>query len=201
MSRRMHRRLGAVRGSAAVLGAVWLAACAAQADRFYTLSVLPAGPAAAAAQIRTQVVLSVSVPSIDERRELVVHAGGDRILVLEHERWAAPLADLATQTLARDIERRRADVLVAGRGFDRSDPKALRMTVELARLSLEPGGRVTLEAHWRIVDPAADTDLVGADSFEVPAAAAGDEYAAAARALSECLAALADRLVGTFPAR
>lgn len=203
MRRAAHRRLTAARRALAALGAGCLAACAGQTDHFYALSTLPAGPGTPASDVGTEVVLSVSVPGIDDRREFVVHEGGDRILVLEHERWAAPLSDLATQTLARDIERRRPEVLVAGRGFDRDASKTIRVVVDLVRLSIESGARVTLEAHWRIVDPGAATDLVGADVVEssITAGSGADGYSAIARALSECLASLADRLVARFPAR
>jgi uncharacterized lipoprotein YmbA len=129
---------------------------------------------------------------------MIVEASGDRLLVLEHERWAAPLSDLVAQTLARDLEQRRADILVADRGFDQDGVKPVRMKIDVVRLSAHRGGRATLEAHWRIVDAASEADLVGGETFTAPID--GDDYASIARAFSMCLASLADRLVEKLPA-
>jgi uncharacterized lipoprotein YmbA len=175
-----------------------LTSCAGQADHFYVLRALPDGSRAAAPTFGTHVILGISLPAVVDRREMVINASGDRLLVLEHERWAAPMSELVAATLARDIEQRRADVLVADRGFDRSGAPAVNVRVDVVRMSAVRGGGAALEAHWRILDPAAKTDQIGGGSFTAPLEA-GD-YAAVARAFSECLSALADRLVQSIPA-
>jgi uncharacterized protein len=187
----------AVRTVALVLCAVTLAACAGQPDHFYALSTLPKTPRAPAAGFGTHVILSVSIPSLVDRRQMIVDGSGDQILVLEHDRWAAPLSDLVTQTLARDLEQRRADILVADRDFDQTDVKPVRVKIDVVRMSAHRGARATLEARWRIVDPASQTDLVGGETFTAPIEA--EDYGAIARAFSECLASLADRLVEKLP--
>jgi uncharacterized lipoprotein YmbA len=179
--------------------AILLASCAAHPDRFYGLSTIPDTVRPPAAGFATRVLLSISIPSLVDRREMIVDAPGDRILVLEHERWAAPLSDLVSQTLARDVEQRRADVLVADRAFDQAGVKPVRIKVDIVRMSAPRGGPATLEAHWRIEDPAAQIDLLGGGSFSSPIE--GEEYAAIARAFSLCLASLADRLVEKLPSR
>jgi len=179
--------------------AILLASCAAHPDRFYGLSTIPQTARPGAAGFATRVLLSVSIPSLVDRRELIVDVPGDRILVLEHERWAAPLSDLVSQTLARDIEQRRADVLVADRAFDQAGVKPVRIKVDIVRMSARRGGPATLESHWRIEDPAAQIDLLGGGSFSSPIE--GEDYAAIARAFSLCLASLADRLVEKLPSR
>ncbi len=178
---------------------VALGACAPQPDHFYRLSTMPETPRPPAAGFGTRVILDVSLPSLVDRRQLTVEAPGERILVLEHERWAAPLTDLVTQTLARDIEQRRADVLVADRSFDRAGAKPVRIKVEVVRMSALKSSRTTLEAHWSIADPASQSELVGGETFTAPVQ--GDDYAAVARGFSACLAALADRLVDKLPLR
>jgi uncharacterized lipoprotein YmbA len=191
------RRIG--RTAALAVCAVTLAACAGQPDHFYTLSTTPQSPRAPAAGFATHVILSVSIPSLVDRRQMIVETSGDQILVLEHERWAAPLSDLVTQTLARDLERRRSDVLVADRSFDQAGAQSVRIKIELVRMSARRGGQATLEAHWRIVDPGAQADLLGGETFTAPIE--GEDYGAIARAFSACLAALADRLVEKLPAQ
>jgi hypothetical protein len=199
-----HKLAQAVRTAArdirmATLGvcAVTVTACAGQPDHFYALSTMPETPPPPASVFATHVILSVSIPSLVDRREMIVAASGDRILVLEHERWAAPLADLVTQTLARDLEERRTDVLVADRSYDQAGVKPIHIQVDVVRMSAHQGGRATLESHWRIVDPASQIDAIGGETFSAPIE--GDDYSAIARAFSTCLASLADRLAGKLP--
>jgi uncharacterized lipoprotein YmbA len=174
-----------------------LAACAGQPDHFYALSPVPETVRPPGAGFKTHVLLGISIPSLVDRRQMVLDASADQILMLEHERWAAPLSDLVTQTLARDIEERRPDVLVADRSFDQAGVDPVRIKVDIVRMSAHRGGRAALESHWRIVDPAAKTDLIGGETVTAPIE--GDDYAAIARAYSACVAALADRLVEKLP--
>ena len=178
---------------------VIFASCAGQPDHFYALNTVSETARSPAAEVGTHVVLSVSIPSLVDRRQMTVDASGDRILILEHERWAAPLSDLVSQTLARDIEQRRAGVLVADRSFDQADLKPVHVNVAIVRMSARQGGQATLEARWRIADAASQTDLIGSGIFSAPIEV--DDYAAIARAFSTCLASLADRLVEKLPSR
>ncbi len=189
----------ACRVASLVLSTIALTACAAQPDHFYALSTMPATPRPSAADFSTHVILSVSLPAVVDRRQMIIDTPGNRLLILEHERWAAPLPDLVTQTLARDIEQRRADVLVADRDFDQANSMPVRMKIDIVRMSALKGSRATLEVHWRIVDPASQSDLIGGETFTAPFE--GDDYAGVARAFSTCLAALADRLADKLPAR
>ena len=182
----------------ALAGTAMLAACASQPDRFYTLSALPDTSPAPRSAPATQVILSISIPAVVDRSAMVLTTSGDQVSILEHERWAAPLSDLLAQTLAGDIERRRADVLVAERGFG-SGPAPVKIRIDVAQLSARAPGSATLEAHWRIVDAQSKSDEVGGEVFTAPVA--GGDYAAVARAFSVAVSSLADRLVEKLPAR
>jgi uncharacterized protein len=197
-SQRAAARLGpAILPAAALfLGGTLLAACASQADRFYTLSPMPDSAPAPRVAFTTQVVLSISVPAVVDRRAMVLDTPGNQVTILEHERWAAPLADLIAQTLGADIERRRPDVMVAGRGFG-SSPVTIR--IDILELSARAAGSTTLEAHWRIADAESKTDAVGSEIFTAPLA--GGDYAAVAHGISVTLSSLADRLAEKLPAR
>jgi uncharacterized protein len=188
------------RGSRALLAlvpcALMLAACASQPDRFYTLSVLPQGSSGPRPAITTVVFLGVSLPTVADRREMVLGEPGDEVTILEHERWAAPVPDLITQTLGLDIERRRPDVLVAAHA-DRSSG-LVKIRVDIVQLSARMTGNVTLEAHWRILDDRSSGDVIGAETFTAPVE--GASYSGVARALSAALSSLADRLVASLPA-
>ena len=85
-------------------------------------------------------MLTVSLPPVIDRRQMVVVTTTDQLLVLEHQRWAAPLSELVAQTLARDIEERRADVLVADRSFDQASLIPVKIRVDVVRMSVREGG-------------------------------------------------------------
>ena len=184
---------------AACLGAAAiLAGCAGQQDHFYALTTLPENAPAATAAFTTHVMLTISLPPVVDRRQMVIATSADQLLVLEHERWAAPLSDLVMQTLGRDLEQRRADVLVADRGFDQPSLIPVKLRVDIVHMSVRAGGQATLEAHWRVVDARRNTDEVGGETFSSPVA--GGDYAAVARAFSNDLSSLADRLAAKIPA-
>jgi uncharacterized protein len=182
---------------AACLAAPIVAGCAGQRDHFYALTTLPENTRAPQAAFTTHVMLTVSLPAVIDRRQMVVVTTADQLLVLEHQRWAAPLSELVAQTLARDIEQRRADVLVADRSFDQAALIPVKIRIDVVRMSVREGGQATLEAHWRVVDARRNTDEVGGETFESPVAGGG--YAAIARAFSNDLSSLADRLSAKLP--
>jgi len=180
--------------SVLLLCCVWLLqACAnSRPDHFYILTAQPAEMSEKRTAPSTPVWLTVTLPSPVDRHEMVLNTGTDAVAVFEHERWAAPLSDLFAQTLARDLERRRADLLVAGRGDGRLGEAAFKVTIDVVQVSIVKGGRTSIETHWRILDVRTGKDTTGGEVFGV--VSKEDSYAAAAQALSDCLGLLADRL-------
>jgi uncharacterized protein len=174
------------------------AGCATrQPDHFYVLAPLPAEAHESTAPIRRQVVLQLTLPSLVDRNEMVV-ATPNGVAVMEHERWAAPLADLMTTTLRQDLERRRDEVMVLPNGRDAGAGVALvRIELDIVQLWAQRGVEVSIEAQWRVTDSGNHTSL-GRDVFVAPLHS--DSYAAVAAALSSCVAMLADRLVKEIPA-
>jgi hypothetical protein len=185
---------------AACAAVVLLAGCAAAPDHFYTLNTLPdaAGGAAAAPQAR-HAHLSVTIPSIVDRSEMVLTTSRNGISIPDHERWGAPLSDQVANTLARDIERRRTDLLIGDRRFDQSSTAPVSIKVDIVQMTAARGGDARIEAHWRIVDANAGVDLLGGDSFA--SRVDGQGYAAVAQAYSEVLRALAAALAADVPRR
>jgi uncharacterized lipoprotein YmbA len=172
-----------------------LCACVtSRPDHFYILSAQPPGASDTRTTPATQAWLRVTLPSLVDRPELILNTSTNGVVVLEHERWAAPLADLVTQILARDLERRRSDLLVAGQSAGQSGDAAVKVTVDLVQMTVRRGERASIEAHWRILDPRTGGERVGSEVFSAPLAQ--DGYAAVPQALSDCLGLLADRLVG-----
>jgi uncharacterized protein len=178
-----------------ILTVVW--GCASrQRDHFYALDTHGSRAPLSRVGFERQVTLRISVPSIVDRPEMVLTTGGG-IAVLEHERWAAPLAELMTNTLGRDIEQRRADVVVVMRGTDVTATPLVTIAVEVVQLTLRVGEPAAIETRWRITDTRSGKSTMGRDSFisEVRAS----NYEGIALALSGCLDLLAARLVMELP--
>ena len=173
------------------------AACASQRDNFYTLSILPNDATTVTAPPVVHVLLNVAIPSLVDRAEMVVSTSDSNVMVLDHERWVSSLSDQVFQTLARDVEKRRADVLVADRGFGQKTMASVVIRVDIVRMLARTGGVARLEAHWRIQDESAATDAVGGGVFDAPLD--GTAYASIAKAYSHALSALADKLAAGIP--
>jgi uncharacterized lipoprotein YmbA len=179
----------------AVCSLMLLSACvSSRPDHFYILSALPQGAAEVRPASDLQAIVKVTLPSWADGSEMLLNTPAGEVIVLEHERWAAPLADLMRQTLGVDIERRRADLTVADRYANLSKAPAIVITVDVVQMTVHRGERARIEVRWRIHDPRS-TGLGKVGGGEFAAALAGEGYASIAQALSECLGALADRLV------
>jgi uncharacterized protein len=184
--------------SAAAACLCLLCACAtSRPDHFYILSAEPPTGSPASTSRAIQARLKVSLPSLVDRAEMVLNTSPDAVTVLEHERWGAPLADLVSQTLAQDIERRRGDVLVGGAGLGGTQGAAIKMTVDIVQVWMRRGEPARIEVHWRIQGPQPGKELSGAEAFSAPLG--HDGYAAVAHAWSACVARLADRLAEQIP--
>jgi uncharacterized lipoprotein YmbA len=172
--------------------------CAArQHDHFYVLDARPAGARESRTQFDRQVTLRVTVPSIVDRGEMVLQTQSG-VTVLDHERWAAPLADLVTATLSQDIERRRGDLVVLPRSADQAGIPITRIALEIDQVTARLGDQVSIETHWRITDARTGKVSIGRDVLS--SSQRPQNYADIASALSDCIALLAERLVREIPA-
>jgi uncharacterized lipoprotein YmbA len=175
-----------------------LAGCVTrQRDHFYDLNPLPAATGTSRSQFDRQVTLRVTIPSIIDRAEIVIQAEGG-ISVMDHERWAAPLADMITSALSQDIERRRSDVVVLPKSADKAGIPLFRIAVEVDRVTARMGDHLSIETHWRVTDVRTGKETLGRNTFVSPQQP--QSYADIAAALSACVALLADRLVTEVPA-
>jgi uncharacterized lipoprotein YmbA len=170
-----------------------IAGCAGKPDQFYTLNVLPESPRGALAMPVVHVLLQVSVPMLVDRAEMVVTTSTNGVEILDHERWVPLLSDQVSQTLARDLEQRRADLVVGDRGFDQGGSPPVMVKVDIVRMSAQRNGQALIEAHWRIVNARAGLDAIGSDVVTARVHGAGS--AAIAQGYSQALSTLADRLV------
>ncbi len=110
-----------------------------QPDHFYVIDAVPAAAAAPRSEFDRQVTLRVMIPSLVDRAEMVI-AAAHGVSVLEHERWAAPLSDMISGALSRDIERRRSDVVVAATKCRQSRVPLTRIAVRYRPDQRAPDG-------------------------------------------------------------
>lgn len=185
-------------GALALTGVLALAGgCASrQRDHFYVLDAQPAGGQDSRTQFDRQINLRVTVPSLVDRGEMVLTANGD-VTVLDHERWAAPLADLVSATLGQDIERRRGAVVVLPGNAGQAGIPVVSIVVEIDQVTARMGDPVAIETHWRITDARTGKVSIGREGFASPQRP--QSYSEVAGALSACVALLADRLVKEIP--
>jgi uncharacterized protein len=174
-----------------------LAGCVTrQRDNFYVLDPLPAAVPASRSQFDRQVTLRVTIPSLVDRGEMVIAAKGG-VSVMDHERWAAPLADMVNDTLGQDIERRRSDVVVLPKSADKAGIPLIRIVVEIDQVNARLADHLSIETHWRVIDARSGKETLGRDTFvsqQQP-----QSYTEFAAAFSDCVALLADRLAAEIP--
>ncbi len=164
-----------------------------QRDHFYVLDAQPAVARESRSQFDRQVTLRVTVPSLVDRGEMVLTSPGG-VAVKEHERWAAPLADLITAALARDIENRRENVVVLSKTADHAGIPLVRIAVDIDQIDARLGERLTVTVHWRVTDARTNREILGRDAIASPQPT--QSYADVAAALGACIALLAERLSG-----
>lgn len=130
----------------AILG---LAGCASAPLHFYTL-VPPAArttdtgePAGLPFEL-----LPVSVPAQVDQPQLLVRQGGQSVVLLDSERWVAPLADEVRGAISADLatELNSHDVS----GLPGNGKPRLRIRVDLHRFDSVPGRYALIEAAWSV---------------------------------------------------
>lgn len=158
-----HLRVGAICLGAAVA----LAACASAPVHYYTLVAaddqgrVPAGADPAAIRFE---LLSLGVPADVDQPQLVVREGGERVDLLDGERWIAPLGDEVHAALAADLARALPgqDVSALGAG----GKPVLRIKLDLRRFESVPGAYALIEAAWSLRRLG---DAAGSDAAAAPA--------------------------------
>lgn len=180
----------------ACLGAMVLAACASAPLHYYTLVApdtagVAARPAASDAALPFA-VMPVSVPAQVDQPQLVVRDGAQRVLLLNGERWIAPLADELRSALAADLARALGSQDTTGMPDSRAP--GLRIKLEVQQFDSWPGSYALLAGTWsvRVVHAkgagAAPQALTCTSSLRVPV---GAGYAALVQGHQRAVALLA----------
>ena len=145
------------------------------------------------AQSRRIELVSVRIPELWERPQIVLTKSASEVGISEFHRWAAPLKAEVPRVVARDL-RRLLDTPDIWLRDDLAGVKAdLRVQVTIERIEAIAGERVQVDAVWAIRSVATETVKVGRTTITEPMA--GSNYDAVInplrRALSRMTGALA----------
>jgi uncharacterized lipoprotein YmbA len=166
-------------------------------ERFYQLSASAAPLRPGKTHPIEMVALSVTLPELLTRAQMVLLASPNRLDILEKERWAEPLEDQVRRVLAEDLEQRIPGLMVTPRVSGR--PDATQVRVDVVSLLADRWGKARLEARWTIADVDAATPLVGSCVITVPLGQA--DYEGIAQAYSSAVGELSERIADGLAAR
>src|SRR5512146_2577533 len=145
------RRFRRLPPAAALVAAAALAGCASAPTQFYTLRQSTSASADAAAAPSTFLieVMRVAVTAQVDQAEMLVRQSEQRVVILDNERWAAPLAaelrgafaaDLAAALGTRDVY-----------GLPRPPAAAVyRIQIDIRMFDSWPGRHALIDADWSI---------------------------------------------------
>jgi uncharacterized lipoprotein YmbA len=122
--------------------------CASPREHLYILDN-QAADAIGTPEIRTTVLLGpVSVPQEVDRPQIVVRDGSSQLLLVEQQRWAAPLKDSLPRLLAAELDRnQRNNQFVPVASGAVATPKA-RLAIDVTRFDVSRVVGATVSAHW-----------------------------------------------------
>lgn len=154
-------------------------------EQDFTLSIeAPAEPLRQLPEVSIAVG-AARVGEMYDRPQLVVRASGNRVRILEEQRWAEPLKSGIARVVAADLGR------LLGTAHTTAYPRAeasgtgYRVALDVQRFDASPGTGVDLDVAWRVTRVPQGTTQEGRT---VAHEAAGEEYEALVAAHSRALA-------------
>lgn len=139
--------------AALIAGLFVLAGCASTPNVYYTLSPETAVSALAAPSkpLATPYALTpISVPSQVDETPLIVRMAGNRVMVLTHDRWSAPLGELIHNALSQNLTQQLGMPPVRNLGMTDGLSNVTRVIVDVQRFDLVPGQFADLDAVWEV---------------------------------------------------
>lgn len=174
--------------------ALGLAGCASAPLHYYTLVAPPDSlvPMAAKPAPYPFELLPVSVPAQVDVPQLVVREGGQGMLLLDGQRWIAPLGDEIRGALAADLARALGAPDMSG--LPGNGQPRLRIKLDVRRFESVPGNHALIDAAWsvRLVGGSGGQDALACSSRISEPVAVG--YDALVAGHQQALAALAARI-------
>ena len=138
-------------------------------------------------------LVSVRIPELWDRPQIVMTQTANEVGVSEFHRWASPLRAEVPRVVARDLRRLLDNPNIWLREDFAGAKPELRIQVMIERIEAIDGKSVQLDAAWAVRSVAGDAVMVGHSAISEPVAGSGYESVVMAlrRALSRMSAALA----------
>jgi uncharacterized protein len=171
--------------------ALALVGCRSAPTRIYILA--PAAPAAQLAVDHAQALRidTLNVPAAWDRIELLKASTTGTLQISDFDHWAAPLAQMARQTLSDDLDRRLPSGSVIYPRLTKPEG-ALGVNVDILEMNIV-GLQASMRASWVIV-PSGDPKAAKRSAAELRLSMSSEDPAAVAHAWSGLLGQLADRI-------
>ena len=177
----------------ALLLVLMLSACASGGrERFYTLDA-PEPPAAAEGAPSVAVV-SVSVPDLVDRPQIVVRAGPNQVGMSEQARWAEPLRSAIGRVVAANL----ATALNARVAPQRGADADWRVTLDVQRFESTLGDGVLVDAVWSVTPKSGERRVGRTVAREK---ARGPDYDGLAAAHSAALATVSRQIAAAITSK
>ena len=158
-------------------------------ERFYTLSAPE--PAAATEGAPSLAVVSVSVPELVDRPQIVVRASPNQVGINEQARWAEPLRG----AIARVVTANLAAAMNGKVAPQRGDPD-YRVTLDVQRFESTLGDGVLIDAVWSVAPKSGERRAGRTVAREK---ARGPDYDGLAAAHSAALASVSREIAAAIP--
>ena len=171
---------------------VTLAACGSTGgkERFYTLSAPE--PAAATEGAPSVAVVSVTVPELVDRPQIVVRAGPNQVGINEQARWAEPLRGAIARVVTANLAAAMNGKVAPQRG---ADPD-YRVTLDVQRFESTLGDGVLIDAVWSVAPKSGERRTGRTVAREK---ARGPDYDGLAAAHSAALATVSREIAAAIP--
>jgi uncharacterized protein len=197
----MNRILPRAVAVAAIAAVAVLAACGSAPQIHYHTLLAPASASAAPPPAVPLVLelLPITMPAQAELQQIIVRQGDEALLVLDDERWIAPLADEFRSALSAELTRRLGATEVTGLARPAGVP-LLRIKVDVRRFESEPGRQALIEAVWSVRSTAAGDERVALCTSLVREAV-GADVASLVQGLQRATAALGRQIAAGTASR
>ena len=130
---------------------VVLGGCASAPPQYYTLSSpQPAQAVADASGVAPYALNTVTVPAQVDRDAIVAQQKEGNLLLLNDDRWTAPLGAQLQTALSQGLEARLGTPPVQNLALGARDSKVTQIFVDVQRFDMVPGQYVALNAAWRV---------------------------------------------------
>jgi uncharacterized lipoprotein YmbA len=167
-------------------------------EQFYTLAPAPsAAPQTAAGASRYRVSMGpVRLPEAVDRPQLMLREGGNRVRILEMQRWAGPLSEEIGRALIAGLERQLPEAQVSSSTAVAGRDAAFRVLVDIQRFDAAADAGVMVQGFWTIAREGA-APLSGQFAAS-ETLAAGTGYDAIAAAYSRSLDAVSQQIAAAI---